>query len=86
VPGLWAVRDLEAKAEGADVTSPIEAVCIAAGWDYCAEHNRPLVHGSNPCGHLHRVTEQQPCMACFDAGIDFDWCRVCGRGKRPADG
>lgn len=23
---------------------------------------------------------QATCMFCVDAGLDFDWCRVCGRG------
>ena len=24
---------------------------------------------------------QNGCIACIDAGMDFDWCRVCGRGR-----
>lgn len=30
-----------------------KAVADAAGWDWCAEHERPRFDGEDPCNHLH---------------------------------
>ena len=35
------------------MSAAIEAVCAAAGWPYCVEHDRPRYDGSRPCAHLH---------------------------------
>lgn len=34
-----------------------EAVCKAAGWPWCPEHERPRYHGSNPCKRLHQSAD-----------------------------
>lgn len=27
------------------------------------------------------MSQRGLCIVCVDAGADFDWCRVCGRGE-----
>lgn len=33
--------------------SVIKAVCIAAGWPYCKEHDKARRFSSDGCAHLH---------------------------------
>lgn len=41
-----------------------EAICAAAGWEYCPEHDKPRYDGPTPCAHLHRVVEVKHDQAC----------------------
>lgn len=36
---------------------------------------------SDPVSTTQRSSDEKPCEFCIDAGPDFDWCRVCGRGR-----
>ena len=52
-----------------------KAVCDAAGWKYCAEHDAPRWNGSRPCAYLHR---DPPIHAYYCGhGLDTEEC-ICG--------
>lgn len=40
------------------MSEAMQAVCDAAGWLYCADHDRPRYDGSRPCDALHRVSDE----------------------------
>jgi len=45
------------------MSAAMEAVCAAAGWPYCAEHDRAYRIGG--CYHLHRTD----CATCGGSGL-----------------
>ncbi len=46
------------------MSDALEAVCEAAGWPYCSDHDRPRYDGSNPCARLHDAPEVKHDQAC----------------------
>ena len=64
-----------------------EAVCKAAGWEWCPEHGRPKYNGMSPCFRLHQVQNphdghSHDCPF-GDDDTHGDVC-ICGAAHRPA--
>ncbi|HVV37606.1 MAG TPA: hypothetical protein VHC63_13435 [Acidimicrobiales bacterium] len=51
-------------AERNGLRDAMRAVCKAAGWEYCAEHNEPLLYAPKGCLGRHPKPEPQHVYWC----------------------